>query len=851
MMLLRLLSWPYLRRHLLRWILTLAGIVLGVGLFVAMHTANRSIFSAFDKTVDQIAGATQLQVSAGEFGFDESVLEHVQSVPEVGVAVPVIEATVDTNIPGQGSILILGIDMTGDRSLRDYELKDAEEAIIDDPLVFLAQPDSLMVTKEFAERNGLAVNSRIPLKTIEGDRQFTIRGIMSSAGMTRAFGGNLAVMDIYAAQHMLGRGRRFDRIDVRAKDGVTIDQCQAALKAALGPGLDVDPPSARGRHFEALLSSYSTAMTLSSLFALLVGMFIIYNSFAIAVTHRRSEIGILRALGATRSQIQRLFLLESIVAGILGSSLGAIMGITAASLIAQYISAVLEVTGGVAQRVMELDIDPMIVTAGIVIGVGTSIFAAWIPARNASRVDPVKALQKGKYQVLSAGENRRRRWMALAAFVVSITCLFFPYSRLVFYTGYLLMMVAGLLLTPALTLLLSKALRPLLKRALPAEGTLAADSLVQTPRRTSATVSALMLSLAMVVGFGGFAHSFYSSIGEWMDNALNPDFFVAPTENLSMRSLTFPEEISSTIEKTEGVDQVQLVRDARVTYRGVPVMVIAIETEKVASTVHRLPVQGSQDEMNRLTAAGKGVFISESFSTNLKTGMGDIVDLPTPSGVLKLPVVGIIRDYSDLQGSLFIDRAVYRDWWKDGTVNIARVYVKKGTNVEVVRQRVIDSLAAGGQRLLVLTNRDVRAWIMKLLDQWFGLTYNQIVVAILVAVLGIVNTLTVSITDRKRELGVMQAVGGLRNQIRRTVWIEALTIGVIGLVLGAGLGAVNLYYTLGTIKRDLGGIDLDYIFPLSFMMLMIPTILGAAFIAAIGPAEAAVHGSLVEALEYE
>src|SRR5215471_14396438 len=204
MMLLRLLSWPYLRRHLLRWTLTLAGIVLGVAVFVAMHTANRSIFGAFDKTVDQISGATQLQVSAGEFGFDESVLERVQSVPEVGVAVPVIEATVDTKISGQGSILILGIDMTGDRSLRDYELKDAEEAIIDDPLVFLAQPDSLMITREFATRNNLQVNSTLPLLTINGKKEFTIRGIMSPTGMAQAFGGNLAVMNIYAAQQELG-----------------------------------------------------------------------------------------------------------------------------------------------------------------------------------------------------------------------------------------------------------------------------------------------------------------------------------------------------------------------------------------------------------------------------------------------------------------------------------------------------------------------------------------------------------------------------------------------------------------------------------------------------------------------
>jgi putative ABC transport system permease protein len=850
MMLFRLLSWPYLRRHLLRWILTLAGIVLGVAVFVAIHTANRSIFSAFDKTVDQIAGATQLQVSAGEFGFDESILERVQSVPEVGFAAPVIEATVDTNIPGQGSILILGIDMTGDRSLRDYDLKDADEAIIDDPLVFLAQPDSLMVTKEFAERNQLEVNSKVPLLTAEGEKQFTVRGIMGSGGMAQAFGGNLAVMDIYAAQQVLGRGRRFDRIDLRAKDGVSVEQCQAAVRSELGQGMEVEPPSARGRHFEALLQSYSKAMTMSSLFAVIVGMFIIYNSFAIAVTQRRSEIGILRALGATRAQIQKLFLLESVIAGFVGSTLGAGLGIIGAWAIATYMSSIMEQTVGVAQRVSELAIDPALIIAGMAVGLGTSIFAAWIPARNAAGVDPVQALQKGKYQILSAGENRRRRRMAFVLCVISLMCLFLSSSRFFFYSGCILMNLAGLLLAPTMTLILSKALRPILKTAFPAEGTLAADSLVQAPRRTSATVSALMLSLAMVVSFGGFAHSFYSSVGEWMDDALNPDFFVSPSANLAERSQTFPSEIGSVIESVEGVDQVQLVRPARVMYRQIPVMVLSIEAAKVATTVRFIPVAGTLDEMNRLMPEGKGMIASESFATIQKLTLGDIVELPTPSGLLRLPIVGIIRDYSDMQGSVLIDRSVYRKWWNDDTVNVARVYVKKGQDPGVVRQRVINALE-GKRRLLVLTNREVREWIMKILDQWFAMTYNQIVVAILVAILGIVNTLTVSITDRRRELGVMQAVGGLRNQIRRTVWIEALSIGVIGLVLGTGLGAIDLFYSLGMVKRDLGGIDLDYIFPVAFVLFMIPTILGAAFVAALGPAESAVRGTLVEALEYE
>jgi len=479
MRLFRLLSWPYLRRHVLRWTLTLSGIVLGVAVFIAMNTANRSIFHAFDQTVDQIAGATQLQVTAGEFGFEESTLERVQAVPEVGVAVPVIESIVDTADSTEGSLMLLGIDMTGDRSLRNYALEDANASAMDDPLVFLAQPDSLMVTADFARRHGLAAGRAISLRTIQGDRPFTVRGVMAAGGLSQAFGGNLVVMDIYAAEKVLGRNRRFDRVDLRAREGVTVEDCQAAVQRALGPGFEVEPPSSRGKHFEALLQSYSTWMSIASLFALIVGTFIIYNSFAIAVTQRRPEIGILRALGATSLQIQRVFLLESVVAGAAGSVLGVLLGIAGATLIVRYTSGVVELAGGVAQRVTELSVSPELIAAGIGIGVLTSLVAAWVPARSAARVDPVKALQKGKYQVPTVVETRLKRRLAFCLIVVSAVCPQFSGSKVLFYTGYASMVAAGLLLAPALTLWLAKALRPLLKHALPVEGALAADSLVR------------------------------------------------------------------------------------------------------------------------------------------------------------------------------------------------------------------------------------------------------------------------------------------------------------------------------------------------------------------------------------
>src|SRR5262249_35640624 len=152
-----------------------------------------TVLSAFFRTVDRIAGKTELQVTAGDTGFGEDVLEKVQTAATVRVAVPVIEAVVDSNIPGQGNLLVLGIDMMGDRSLRDYDLEGGEEEVLNDPLVFLAQPDSIILTRDFAARNRIAIGDGAPLVTAVGSKRFAVRGLMKSSGLASAFGGNIAI----------------------------------------------------------------------------------------------------------------------------------------------------------------------------------------------------------------------------------------------------------------------------------------------------------------------------------------------------------------------------------------------------------------------------------------------------------------------------------------------------------------------------------------------------------------------------------------------------------------------------------------------------------------------------------
>ena len=850
MKLLKLISWQYVRKHLLRTVLTMAGIVLGVAVFVGMHTANQSVLSAFTKTVDRIAGATQLQITAGESGFDEEVLERVQALPNVRVAVPVIEAVVNLNLKSQGNILVLAVDMTGDRGLRDYDLEAGDDTVIEDPLVFIAQPDSLMVTREFATANGLVSNSKITLAAMDGPRTFTVRGIMKSSGLTSAFGGNLAIMDIYAAQKVFGRGRKFDRIDLAATEGTALPELQRQLSALLGPGFEVESPSARGKQFEALSSVYGMLANITSLFALFIGMFIIYNSFAIAVTQRRGEIGIVRALGATRGQIQALFLTESAILGLIGASFGVLFGLLIASGISASLGNFLGEIYGVAQRAGEVSSDPRLLLGALLMGVVTSVIAAWIPARAAAGVDPVQALQKGRYQQLTKGENRLRRQIASALFVIVFFCLFFAQNRIIFYSGYFLTVIAGLLLVPTVALWLSKAIRPAMKFLRPVEGTLAADSLIQSPRRTSGAVSALALSIALVISLGGMARASYNSINEWMRIALNPDMFLTATQNITDRSFRFPASFGDEIRSIPGIRRMQLVRNARLLYKGNPVMVVSVDIGNLVVESYLPSVAGDSATMYRLAAEGKGFLISDNFAQLYGVKYNELLSINTPNGTLTLPVAGIVRDYSDQKGTVLIDRKMFIRYWNDDTINIVRLYLEKNITVPEMRAR-IEAKLAGKTRLFILTNQDLKSYIIKITDQWFGLTYIQLAVAVLVAILGIINTLTVSITDRRRELGVLQAVGALRGQVRRTIWLEAIAIGIIGLAIGLAFGGVALYYSLEMAARDISGLRLDYTYPWSMAAGLFPVIVGAALIAALGPAEQAVRGSLVEALEYE
>jgi putative ABC transport system permease protein len=420
-----------------------------------------------------------------------------------------------------------------------------------------------------------------------------------------------------------------------------------------------------------------------------------------------------------------------------------------------------------------------------------------------------------------------------------------------FFPGYISFLLAALLLTPALSLWMSRLLRPLLKKVFPVEGSLAADSLIQAPRRTSPTVAALMFSVGLIISLGGVSRSSYNSVSEWVETALNPDLFVSASENLVEHSFHFPDSMTRELALVDGVAEVQRMRMSRIKLRGESTLLVATDMERVAArTGNRSVVAGDFAGMHRLAAEGKGVVVSETLSLLQHVGLNDTIDIPYPSGVLRLPIVGILRDYTYQSGSLFMDYSVYQRYWGDPSVDIYRIYLTPAASAMDVRRHMLE-LFKDTHRVFVFANEEVKSRIMRNTDQWLGLVYVQIAMAVFVALLGIATTLSVSIVDRRREFAIVRAVGGLAFQIRRCVWIEAIVIAFIGLALGIAFGALDLFYELELVRRYYAGMTLDYRFPFAVVLMLGPIIVAASIISALAPSESALRSPLVEGLEYE
>jgi len=356
--------------------------------------------------------------------------------------------------------------------------------------------------------------------------------------------------------------------------------------------------------------------------------------------------------------------------------------------------------------------------------------------------------------------------------------------------------------------------------------------------------------LMFVFSTTSYIQSYRQMIDRWMNQVLTADIFVATSAMLRSTSYHFTEDLGRQIAALPGVNRVENVRFTAIPFRGDTAAVIAIEMngflERSQNGIEGANPRTVHDQLT----SGEGVLVSRNFAQRWGVGVGNRLSVESPTGVLERPILGFLDDYRSEKGTIFMDRALYKKYWGDDAVDFINVDLNPGVD-QVAMKHDVERLTAGSFHAFVYTNAEFKRWISSLVDQFFTLNYMQLVVAVTIAILGIVNTLLISVSERRREIGIVRAIGGLRSQIRKLVLLEAVAVAIVGVIVGSIAGSLNTVFMSHTVSEVLAGYSVPFYFPWEFVLLSVPVVILVSLAAALWPARNAASMQVIEAIGYE
>jgi putative ABC transport system permease protein len=848
--LIRLVTLRYLRSAAVRTLLTIFGIVLGVAVVVAIDVVNGSVMTSFRGTIDKVAGKTALTVGEGT-GLAEELLEVVRGVPGVAVAVPVIRETA-RDVKTHAQLTVFGIDTVSDSKVRDYDIT-ADDVRVEDELAFLNDPKGVIITGAYAQRTGLQVGDVIELETADGVSEFNVRGTLAPRGVAKIFGGDLLLMDVFAAQIAFGRGKVFDYIDVVPERGQQVAALAERIAKAVGYKAEVARPQRRTEEAEQIMSGFKLGLSIASLVAICVGAFIVYNALAIAVAQRRKEIGILRAIGVTRGQIMTVFVGEGLLIGMVGSALGIVAGI----LLAHASIGLVDATFSQMYTRVQLEglsVAPGQLIIGLAVGIGVSFLAAFFPSRRAAHVEPATAMRK-KFDSADVAVPSGSTALRLAAGWAAATALIAIYahareSALIGYAAVATFAMTAAFLAPAIARSVGLGAGLWARRSSPV-ARMGVIGFERNAGRNAVAIAALGIALANVVTSGFFLGSLQQTTERWINRTLRADVFVFAGRQVGARfERPMSEAIAAELQAKPGVEYVEALRLVRQRFRGQPFLMNAYDVVNYNRYNRQAVVEGDLDEATAQVAAGKAVMASQTFMRQFKLRLGDVVELQTMRGKRPFPIALVYADYSTELGGLTMMRSVYIDLFGDRLVDAYSVYNKRGADAEAVRRRIADEVGKK-HRLMVVANGEFKKEIRGVIERSFAMMGALELVAILVALLGIVNTLVVSVIDRRMEIGILKAIGAGRRQVQQMFMVEAWLLGFAACLLGIGFGCANSVYVVKELIWFQIGQQIDWEFSLRTVLETFVVAQVVALVAAWLPTRAAARLDVVEALSYE
>ncbi|MFS8200680.1 ABC transporter permease [Streptomyces sp. CWNU-52B] len=831
--------------HKARLLMTVLAVMLGVafvsGTLVFTNTISDAYQKSSSKGFDQVDVAVQPTFSeeeTDEFGEDpeltQAQLEKAAKAPGAESAIGVISgftaiADRDGKLVG-GGFQSQGGNYWGDKDPR-YPLESGKAP---------SGPDEVAIDAETARRAGYNVGDTVRLSIDGPVLTPTIAAIFTTNDGNVAAGGSLAVFDTPTAQHLFHRTGAYDEIDVKAAPGTT----QATLRANLEKVLPADTTftttgqelaDEQAAMIEAEMSGLKTGLLVFAGIALFVGTFIIANTFTMLVAQRTKELALLRAVGASRRQVTRSVLLEAFLVGAVAAVTGLLAGIG--------IGAGLRALMGTLDAAVPAG--PLVVTPGTVgtsfaVGILITMLAAWLPGRRAAKISPVAAMSSVHAQATTKSLVLRNTLGALfaaagVAVVLAATTMSSKDGQAPMGLGAVLLIIGVFILTPLLSRPLIASAAPVL-RIFGVSGKLARQNSVRNPRRTAATASALMIGLTLITGMTVIAGSFQKGIDKMATSSLKADYVVsmANFNNLSP-------DVEKKLAGTDGVTAISPMRDAPARIEGETDYVTGVkgsafgDLTDLSVTDGSFKVSSTRAAVDEDTAEDHGWKAGSTFSVSYEDGKKH-----------QLTVSGVYEGNDLVRGILVDVGTLARNQVDPGD---AQVLLKTSGGPSDAAKDRLEKALGDNPAVKVQDKQDVSNDIAKLFTLMLNMLYGLLAMAVVVAVLGVINTLAMSVFERSQEIGMLRAIGLDRKGIKRMVRLESLVISLFGGVLGVGLG-VFFGWAVGELAS--GGMPTyELVLPWDRMAVFLVLAALVGILAALWPARRAARLNMLSAIKSE
>ena len=817
----------------LRTALTVLAVALGVAVVVAIDLAADAATGSFRSSMETLSGKAALEIVATG-GLDERLLGDLVALPHPLRLEARIEAHATIERSG-ATVPLIGLDLVARRDRLDKaggETGDAWEALRD--------PQSIWASSSLGWRAGDRT------RLVIGDRgaEYLVRGVLDGRD-------HFLVMDIGAAQQVLGRTGRIDRIEVYVPDDASA--WERELRKHVPLGVDVRPFGAATGENRKMLEAFRWNLRVLSYISLVVGAFLIYNTISVSVVRRRAEIGVLRALGVTRSQTRLLFLAEAALFGAAGAVIGLALGSAMARGAVRLLGATVDALY-VSSTPGNIEIGAPVLIEALAIGLGVALAAAFAPSREASMVPPVEAMARGQREHRSRLNTRRNLLFSMAFAGAAAWAVRQPPwdGKPVFgYAACFLLILAVALAIPAFISSLRGPLSWAAARLAGVEGFLAARSLAASLGRTSVLVAALATAVAMMVSVGIMVGSFRETVTLWMESQLQADFYLRPVGGgAAGRHPVMSPDVADRIEALPSVRFVDRFRLYEISYQGKPALLGAGQSEVIERT-SRTSLLPGQDRRAVLAKLPQGDYciVSEPFANKHGIGASDRVRLALGTRTVHFEVLGVYYDYSNERGYVIIDRKTLLRYLPDPALSNLAVYLRDGVDAAAARGEI--ERATAGRELAIFSNRSLRVEALKVFDRTFAITWALEAVAILVAVLGIAGALLALVIDRRRELGLLRFLGGSAQQIRRLLLCEAGLLGLLANTVGLALGWLLSLVLIFVINKQSFGWTIQFHWPVALLVFAHGLVGIATIVAGIYPARVAVRMNPIEVIHEE